>query len=855
MSTPRTKSQQTLRILAGFLVLALALMLLGSLFSYHFLHKKALGLLDPYLFWWVEYYLKGGGYLFLGFLLSLAGLLFKIRYFKKNLPAIFLWGLGVYLLLALLSFYIGRVSELTNWAGSWGSFIAQWLCINLGFLLPPYFVFFIIYVLVPYYRHRARTALLKYGLYIGGAILLFNFTLSYLFPKITLAPINQPELNFYLSGKAFLYLVQFLKHLIGTWGIFVLLLISYLSAAFLVFDWQFIKELFLKLKSKLSLGLRKRKRSITEKTPKKPTTVSEVRDPLETLPISHEEALTETRPVKIILPKESERVLNYSAEDFEQEFLSALDKPTEEARGPDEEELRALAQLLLEKLKEFEIEGEVTEVLTGPMITRFEFAPAPGIKIQRIESLADDLALSLKAERIRILAPIPGKAAVGIEIPNKTRRIVYLRRILESAEYQRSKSPLTFALGETITGEPYTADLREMPHVLIAGTTGSGKSVCINTMIASIIYRATPKEVRFLTIDPKQLELPIYNTIPHLLSTTTTEPKNATRELDRIIGIMEARYGIFANLGVRDIEGYNEIAEREGLEKKPYVVVIIDELADLMIRTGEQIEEKIIRLAQMSRAVGIHLVLATQRPSVDVITGLIKANFPCRIAFQVASKTDSRTILDMNGAEALLGRGDMLFLPPGKGEPIRLHCAFVSRDATKRVVDLWTKRYLVERLSELVAEPYKTATQLIDSQVVDVLLDREKASLKRKREVFYSIISEEVAEKLWAEDYHKPLPEEEEFNLKSKMSQEFENRAIDELFFEAARIVFRHREASVSMLQRRLDIGWARAGRIIDQLESAGIVGPYVGSKSRKVLVESEEELEKILAQIKTSKS
>jgi S-DNA-T family DNA segregation ATPase FtsK/SpoIIIE len=485
------------------------------------------------------------------------------------------------------------------------------------------------------------------------------------------------------------------------------------------------------------------------------------------------------------------------------------------------------------------------------MITRFELEPAPGIKIQRIENLADDLSLSLKAERIRILAPIPGKAVVGIEIPNKYRSIVYLRNILTTEDYTSKTSPLTFALGETITGEPLCADLREMPHVLIAGTTGSGKSVCINTMISSIIFRSSHNDVRFLAIDPKQLELPAYNPIPHLLNPTTIDPKRAIKELDRIIGIMEARYGIFANLGVRDIAGYNQIAQKEGLEKKPYIVVIIDELADLMIRAPTEIEEKITRLAQMSRAVGIHLVLATQRPSVDVITGLIKANFPCRIAFQVASKTDSRTILDMNGAEALLGRGDMLFLPPGKGEPLRLHCAFVSAQATKRIVDLWTRRYITEMLTGLVPNPAEMAKAIVAKQVGDVLIDREKTSLKRKQEDFYSIVPENIAEQLWKQEYHKPLSEELDMPKISKTETGGAEREIDELFDQAARIVFRHREASVSMLQRRLDIGWARAGRIIDQLEQLGIVGPYVGSKSRKVVVQSEEEMETILTVLK----
>ncbi|MEO0074190.1 MAG: DNA translocase FtsK, partial [candidate division WOR-3 bacterium] len=535
--------------------------------------------------------------------------------------------------------------------------------------------------------------------------------------------------------------------------------------------------------------------------------------------------------------------------------VALLDAPDDtRAAFKDPEEAQQEANLLIEKLRQFGIDGRILEIQSGPMITRFELEPAPGVKVQRIESLADDLSLALSAERIRILAPIPGKSAVGIEIPNKERRTVYLREVLVSAAYRQEKSPLGFALGTTITGEPYCGDLRTMPHMLIAGTTGSGKSVCINSLIMSIIYRSSPQEVRFLTIDPKQLELPVYNSIPHLLSTTTTDPKQAVDGLTRMVGIMEARYGEFANLGVRDIAAYNAMAEEQGLPRKPYIVVVIDELADLMLRAPNEIEERITRLAQMSRAVGIHLVLATQRPSVDVITGLIKANFPCRVAFQVASKTDSRTILDMNGAESLLGRGDMLFLPPGKGEPVRLHGAFVSDQAAQRIVRLWTREYLAGLLTGLVDDPKAKAAEIVKRGVADVFYDRERAGTKKGMEVLRSLLPDEVIDSIMGRPYHEPLPEERDIRVMKVGDDTDAEREIDEKFAEAARIVVRHREASVSMLQRRLDVGWARAGRIIDQLEQAGIVGPYVGSKSRRVLVESEAELEKFLAKVNTNR-
>lgn len=584
--------------------------------------------------------------------------------------------------------------------------------------------------------------------------------------------------------------------------------------------------------------------------PKKPGPLTETVKPATSPPEPEEpraSAPDKVVPPRIVQPAPVRKVrLNLG--EFQKEFLQQLDQPDTEARAfKDPAEAQQEAGLLMDKLRQFGIEGRVSEIQSGPMITRFELEPAPGIKIQRIENLADDLSLALAAERIRILAPIPGKNAVGVEIPNKERRTVWLREVLTSEPFRDEHSPLGFALGTTITGEPYCADLRTMPHMLIAGTTGSGKSVCINSLMMSMIYRSSPQLIRFLTIDPKQLELPVYNPIPHLLSPTTIDPKKAVDGLTRMVAIMEARYGEFANLGVRDIAAYNELAEQQGLAKKPYIVVVIDELADLMLRAPNEIEERITRLAQMSRAVGIHLVLATQRPSVDVITGLIKANFPCRVAFQVASKTDSRTILDMNGAESLLGRGDMLFLPPGKGDPVRLHGAFVSDRAALRVVDLWTRQYFTELLSGQVENAEEKARQIVERDCADVFYDREKAGSKKRMEDLRAILPEEVIDSLMSRRYHEQLPEESMAPVADAGAETGADRELDEKFAEAARVVVRHHEASVSMLQRRLDVGWARAGRIVDQLERAGIVGPYAGAKSRKVLIEGEAELEELL--------
>jgi len=858
------------KIIVNIVVLCIAAILLISFFSYHFEKSRAIGLVDTYFNYWFLYWL---GYC--AYIIPILLIVFSLGQLgwgqlKRYAGIIILWLFGIFLFSSNLSFAVGLTTELKNYGGLFGRWFSKISFTYLGFLLTFFIPGFLFYGLIPFIRERdEERPHLRYSLYTFLLIILLQMTISFILPNSHWRAFDGKDLL--VAGTIIKGIMKGIHYLIGRWGTLVVLvciwtiLILLFAHLFLVFKTigDFFKRLFINIYKGLVkffgwvyqgiAGLFPGKRIVRrgrEYIPAAPPTKQEpievkVQEELEFETEAKKEKGEAKLKVKFLTP------VRFDEQDFQNEFLSCLDVPPQEKTEVDEKALEQEASVLLDKLKEFGIEGKVTEILTGPMITRFELEPAPGVKISSIESLTDDLALSLKAERIRILAPIPGKAVVGIEVPNKYRRVVYLRDIITTDEYTSKTSPLTFALGETITGESYAADLREMPHVLIAGTTGSGKSVCINTMISSIIFRSSYDDVRFLTIDPKQLELPVYNSIPHLLNPTTIDPRHAIKELDRIIAIMEARYGIFAGLGVRDIAGYNQIAPKEGLEKKPYIVVIIDELADLMIRAPTEIEEKITRLAQMSRAVGIHLVLATQRPSVDVITGLIKANFPCRIAFQVASKTDSRTILDMNGAEALLGRGDMLFLPPGKGEPIRLHCAFVSAQATRRIVDLWTRRYLTERLTGLVPNPAEIAQAIVAKQVADVLIDREKASLKRKQEIFYSVISEDIAEQLWQQEYHKPLSEEIDMPKISKTETAGAEREIDELFDQAARIVFRHREASVSMLQRRLDIGWARAGRIIDQLEQLGIVGPYVGSKSRKVVVQSEEELETILAVLK----
>ena len=485
--------------------------------------------------------------------------------------------------------------------------------------------------------------------------------------------------------------------------------------------------------------------------------------------------------------------------------LALLSMPAQPEDLITAEDLTHEASLLCAKLADFGIEGRVTEIHPGPVVTTFEFAPAPGVKVNQIVSREDDLALALRAQRIRILAPIPGKGAVGVEIPNRRRRTVYLREVLSSAPYETSEAALKLPLGVDVVGQPFVADLTRMPHVLVAGATGSGKSVCLNAIITGLLFQHGPDTLRLLMVDPKMLELSAYNGIPHLVMPVITEAKKASRALRWGVSEMEKRYKLMATCGARNILAYNEKVAAGLVPRAPghpdgsegavpdrlsYVVVVIDELADLMLTAPAEIEEPIARLAQMARAVGIHLVLATQRPSVDVITGVIKANFPSRIAFQVASKTDSRTVLDMNGAENLLGHGDMLFTPAGKPEPYRIHGAYVSEEETARVVEFWK--------SKVVAAAF------------------EPGALPAA----------------------PPLATKPELSESDDGGEEDADPFDDELVREAAKLVVAHQQGSTSLLQRRLKVGYSRAGRLMDQLEELGVVGPFQGSKARDVLVD-----------------
>ncbi len=502
------------------------------------------------------------------------------------------------------------------------------------------------------------------------------------------------------------------------------------------------------------------------------------------------------QPVKKLPPPHQQKLFDFmrNNSEFQLPSVSFLDDPEERPGSVNEENLRMQSKLLEKKLEDFGVHGQVMAVTPGPVITTFEYAPAPGVKINKIVNLTDDLALALRAISVRIVAPIPGKAAIGIEVPNADRETVRFKEMVASSAFEKSKSKLTLCLGKDIVGHPVAAAMDKMPHLLIAGATGAGKSVALNTMICSILYKATPDDVKLIMVDPKRIELSAYDGIPHLIVPVVTDAKKATNALFWAVKEMERRYELLSEKKARNISQYNQKIEREAGEKKappaaegetapeepppplPFIVIIIDELADLMLVATRDVEVALMRLAQMARAAGIHLILATQRPSVDVLTGIIKANFPTRLTFQVSSKTDSRTIIDTNGAENLLGMGDMLFLPPGTGRLQRIHGAYISEKELNRIIE------------------FLKAQETPDYDLAVVETPKEEAGGG-------------------------------------------EDREYDERYDDAIALVTRTGQASISMIQRHLRIGYNRAARIIEVMEQEGVVGPSDGAKPREVLV------------------
>ena len=512
-----------------------------------------------------------------------------------------------------------------------------------------------------------------------------------------------------------------------------------------------------------------------------------------------ERPIKENREIKIKSPKPRpikeapvprQEVFDFmrSGTGFQLPSINLLDDVKEELTSADDENLNMQSKLLEKKLDDFNVKGKVVAVSPGPIITTFEYEPAPGVKINKIVNLVDDLALALKATSIRIVAPIPGKSVIGIELPNTSREIVRFKGVVASSAFEKSKSKLTICLGRDIVGNPVVSELDKMPHLLIAGATGTGKSVALNAMICSLLYKSIPDEVKLIMIDPKRIELSSYDGIPHLITPVVTDIKKATNALFWAVREMERRYELLSENKSRHIRQYNQKIEREKnsdkgqtLEKLPYIVIVIDELADLMLAASRNVEVALTRLAQMARAGGIHLILATQRPSVDVLTGIIKANFPTRLTFQVSSKTDSRTIIDTNGAENLLGNGDMLFLPPGTSKLQRIHGAFISEEELSRIIGFLKNQKTPEYDQTILKEP----------------------------------------------------PKEEESDTTE----------YDERYDDAVALITKSGQASISMIQRHLRIGYNRAARIIEVMEKEGIVGPSDGAKPREVLVKGYEDI------------
>lgn len=494
--------------------------------------------------------------------------------------------------------------------------------------------------------------------------------------------------------------------------------------------------------------------------------------------ISGVEILNEVAENKKLLDQ-IERGKVEKPKDFVLPPLKFLNDPPKRSHNINEAEIDQQISNLLDKLRKFKIDGDVVRTYTGPIVTTFEFCPAPHIKVSKILTLQDDLAMALKAQTIRIQAPIPGKDVVGIEVPNQNLETIYLKEILESEVFKNASSPLTMALGKDIVGAPFVTDLKKLPHLLIAGTTGSGKSVGINAMLLSLLYRNSPQTLRLMMIDPKMLEFSIYNDIPHLLTPVITEAKKAITALSNMVAEMERRYKIMSQTRTKNIESYNEKMKSEGGEQFPYIVVIIDELADLMMTSGKDVEFYIGRLAQMARASGIHLIVATQRPSVDVVTGLIKANLPSRISYRVGQRIDSKVILDQMGAESLLGRGDMLFTPPGSPGVIRLHAPFASEKEIETIVNF----------------------------------------LKEQQGVIYD-------EKFLAE----------EGSSAGSAAGALGEDELDELYEEAKEIILSEQKTSISYLQRRLKIGYNKAANIIEQMEKMGVLSPVNAKGQREIL-------------------
>ncbi len=744
------------------------------------------------------------------------------KHMHKEILGLIWLALGVFLVICLGSYNNGDPSfnnnlhpeQINNWAGIFGAHIADLLyqAFGLTALLWPFGCLYLAWRWLKFSDvHFRITRLIAFFLLqiTIGAMLALKFSAVPLFGS----KINEA------GGAIGRVISQLLSHYLNIGGAIIILLVFFF--VFLILSTRFSLVLFLdgilqrfgrQLERRNTARQAKRELRLQEKN------TLEIHAPIIAPPETKklpEVKITKEKKTKATKAEDNQEAFSFlePTGTYHAPAVSLLEHDGDEPIPIDRDSLTMAARMLEKKLLDFNVQGDVVEVKPGPVVTMYEFAPAPGVKVSKIAGLQDDLAMALQAVSIRIVAPIPGRGVVGIEIPNNARETVYLKEIIESKAFQKTGGKLPMALGKDIFGQVVVSDLAKMPHLLVAGSTGSGKSVSINTMILSLLYRASPEDVRLIMIDPKMLELSIYEGIPHLLLPVVTNPKKASLALAWAVREMERRYQLMAAKGVRNIDGYNRKLAKEAKETEelppdpdqaedfldaqmdvelplqaeeelehghlPYIVVLVDELADLMMVAGREVEESIARLAQMARAAGIHLILATQRPSVDVITGLIKANFPTRISFKVFSRTDSRTILDSMGAETLLGMGDMLFLPPGVGYLQRVHGAFVSELEVQRVVDFLAKQGKPDYDKSILKAPEAETTENGEEEEYDVLWD------------------------------------------------------------EAVKIVTDSRQASISMVQRRLRVGYNRAARMIERMEQEGIVGPSDGSgKPREVLVQ-----------------
>lgn len=727
-----------------------------------------------------------------------------------DFTGIILITLGVLIFLALIS---GMVADKGSWTGSLGTFVNKVLIglIGIGAYIVPFLLFYmgVCYIITNKYFKFTKITVGIIIFVITSLLFIESIVLSnyYIKGDMILSIQSQFKAQGVLHGGVISLLIAVPVYLLlGKWGSYVIYLAFYIVALMLINDIT-IKELFtFEKREKKERNVDSEKIRISDESdgsliftePPQREERTKI-DPnikiIDFMRFDEDEPKGEESAADVVeqKPKIEKREIEREALNIditmgsgEQNYEYVYPSPellhknvNGVGKSGDKKELLVSANKLQDTLASFGVEAKVVQVTKGPSVTRFELQPHVGVKVSKIVNLADDIALNLAASGVRIEAPIPGKAAVGIEVPNKELSAVFFREVIESEEFTESKKNLAFALGKDIGGNCVVGDLTKMPHLLIAGATGSGKSVCINTLLMSMLYKYSPNDVKLLLIDPKVVELNIYNGIPHLLIPVVTDPKKAAGALNWAVNEMTRRYKLFADNNVRNIEGYNEFAERGVIEEKlPWIVIIIDELADLMMVCANEVEEYIGRLAQMARAAGMHLVIATQRPSVDVITGVIKANIPSRISFAVSSQIDSRTILDSSGAEKLLGKGDMLYYPVGESKPIRIQGAFVSEEEVERVVNF-------------------------------------------------------VRSGIEKHEYKKEIIEEIENNA-AKGGKNSDD--CDELLDEAIKIVFETGQASTSLLQRRLKIGYNRAARIIDEMEAEGIISGKNGSKPRQVI-------------------